>query len=568
MRLLLIALLAFGAVADASTRRTDTCWNGRYYEHGHCPAPYEVITEGVFVDPSDGGSDSGTFANPFTSFPTSGISTSEDVWVMEDTVFEDQRLQPSWSGNLGDRSIIGTYCVKNGDPIRWNASDCSGEKAEWNGDYEAACRAAGTCDVDNGSAIPTTRFAGILQPSGDYLTFLNIKIKDSAGAGAYITGRDYITLDHVDVLYTAASSVRMNGGTSSSAILGGEFGWSALCHANVSDYSSCTNWPPAIHLCQGGSQYNIIEGAWVHDSWGEGIGCYQNNSGGANSGVSAAYAIIRFNVVECTRSSGLYSSGTGSSVYESNIVWDPSSGTCDTSEYGDWKASSGWEGVGINAENDYDDQDSDYNLVRNNVIYGKEDCFRFGIGSNNPALGIVVGVDAFHNTCILTGGTGAETGVEIGATLSPSAVGTFSKIANNITYAPSLSNGALCQFPDSQWDFGANSWSGTPSDSDCQASGSAYNTTPSLGTAAGSWSFSQTGSPGAGPQESDFADAGNATGDALQAVILDWDDYQQASLMGSAAGYVPDSTAWEKEAAYDFNGDLRSVTAPTMGADE
>jgi hypothetical protein len=142
-----------------------------------------------YVDCTDAGTNSGTFANPWQTIgDITGLGTGDDLYFKEGTTCKqdngslDTHLDITWDGTSGDRAIIGCYDGEN--------------------DFECD----GTLPILDGDGVEPTETAnnnvGIIdkQDDGhDYVTVKDIQIYDSNESGIYFVDVENVIFDNLTV---------------------------------------------------------------------------------------------------------------------------------------------------------------------------------------------------------------------------------------------------------------------------------------------------------------------------------------------------------------------------------
>ena len=319
-----------------------------------------------------------------------------DLHICAGAVFEDTAPTFAWGGSDEDRGYLGCYYVEDG-----SAKKCTSEhpRPEFNGTFEAACRANSSCLVNHRKAVPVSARSGGGYRSGlgkidaGYMTIEHIAFKDSAGHG--LTVRSDITdvrMFDIEVGYVAFSGVRMGSRTKRLHLSG-----STVHHTVMCDRGQNRAGSPYVHCAQQGagrgkghpphvfmgrdSRGNVVENNDLYSSYGECISA----SRGSN------YAIIIGNRCRDIRSAGILLSESDWTVVESNIFYAPSNPDFG---YGVGSIRATSEGRG-------NDEECDNCVFRNNIHFNANGaCSRIGNNKKGMAFGSVMTQKDIGMTCV------------------------------------------------------------------------------------------------------------------------------------------------------------------------
>jgi len=551
-----------------------------------CGTPATLVT-GYFVDPVNG-SDSNNGTNPQNAWKSlSKVAQSFgredrgiDVWLRSGTVFEDQTLYIDWSGTQSDKAIVGCYFLRNNEPYRCNRSH---PKPEVNGTFDESCRLshrngtpcypfAGTGSTVSG-AVPYEIYSALIQVVSSnsldqgiqHVTVENLALKDSAGVGIH-TGNwsRNITVRGMEIGYVGNIGIQSGYGSMNVAIQDNTVHHTIFCsswyHAASHNQDlipdNCVrDYAAAITIAQNHSEnssgtWTIVENNDVYHSHGEGIGCNFSSR-----------PLIRGNRIRDTRKNAIYIAACPRARVESNIIW--SSAEVDA-DFGDYDVPAA---IAVHVETDLPGyRDTTQNVIRNNVIAAAGKCFEQSAWWLNGKLDVPIGAKWVNNTCVQP--------TEMGARMHPSSAAddaTYNLeliFENNIVYAPGVT---VCNSVTNvaSKSYRNNFWNAIPSDRDCQDDPSTDIVgKPNLARDADSWGKSNW-TVDKGPSFSDavlISGAGLGAGKSQQTEILDFTEYSEWGSLSYP--FVPSGAEWNKTAAYDSSGNLRSQSNPNIGADE
>lgn len=538
------------------------------------------------VDPGD--CSGGTVSNPWKTLSkaTACVSaTGADVWLKTGSVFEDVRFLINWKGTATDFATVGCYKVSGGVGFRCDDTD---PKPEINGTFDEACRQTidpssntgkgchafgGYTSTVTGAVPPGIDDALVYLPSSQgavYVWVENIHIKDSAGRG-FGTGRDNRYVAFVDSVIDYSGGFAFVGEQNTKDILvkGSTFRWAAWCSmwwrrgtAEPETPTPCqNNYPNTLRLStntvSNGLSYAILEDNDMYESYGDG---YSINGG---QGV-----IMRGNRIRSVRQPAFLMDHARQYVVESNIVWDANPASAERSEM-----IYGVTGVAHTHEPLSFHRSSFDVLIRNNIFADSSYC---GLATNwsYPTYTDEIRSAWYNNTCVLTspvtGGWRFNPSSSIG---KPIEFFQEIRLRNNIVYAPNAGSEQSCSSREYViQDFENNFFYPAPA-SICldrtASNGGDFIQKPVLALDADNWNYTAAGwTMTSGPSYSDIVLSGDGVGDGvpleanhgyLEPDEFFWWDYMDYP-------YVPDKAIWRKTVGYDFNGNVRNPTAPTIGA--
>lgn len=407
-------------------------------------SPSQLPATGYFVD-CDGGDDSLPGTSHSTPWRTLGKVNSTvktpgaDVWILAGTTCRSQMLNVDWAGNSeADPVIIGSYYVSDGvanqnRPTNPNTNPMDGltyamPRPTIQGSYIPSCRvwpsrcAFNTADPVNqtpGTAVPTSRYSALVEVIKPFVTVQDLVVRDSAGVGVQMDGRNngtrrpcdssvpaglppggcdyYFTVRNVHVTHSAGNPIYILG-VRYSVAYGNELDYGDLAWRDGQPASR--NWGNLIDTGQCMPCYALIENSYLHDGWGEGIGPY-----------GTSVILVRGNRVAGVRTASIYTSG-GRHVIEQNIVaggavtqeaglGDPNkAGVYGVSNLTFFRERGSTAGTG-NAE------ETTRQLFRNNLVASYTACLQAGIGIDDPTQPYSLDGKFLGNTCVGAAGKNA-----------------------------------------------------------------------------------------------------------------------------------------------------------------
>lgn len=315
------------------------------------------------------------------------FKTGDDVYFLAGGSWKLQQLKINWSGTANNRAIVGAYYMNAGKETIGVPKN-AGKKPRIIGSYTGPCPTKGSC-IDNANAVPKSRWAGLVEINGNYVTLQNIRVQNSAGRGISVRN-DYThaILENNDVYYTAANSTIFNRRTSNNILRNNDLSYCGVAW-KTGDWHVPKKqpWP----FCNGavGSSNNIFEGNYIHEVYGEGLVGLRG----------ASYNIYRRNTLVAIRSVGIYMDSASHNIIENNIIIGDRDG-----EFTYSKASDGHRyGGGINnwIEGYPDASDAINNIFRNNLLV-RTGGISMSIKEKSRNKGLKIGAKFLNNTLVET----------------------------------------------------------------------------------------------------------------------------------------------------------------------
>lgn len=321
-------------------------------------------------------------------------TTSTDVLLYQGTTCEDQVLFMDWPGTSANRVLVDTYYVDaNGIERLWHISTGL-PKAKINGTYEPSCRAL-TGPVGNiqgcawdGAAgasgtkfppVPSSQYHGLINSWNIYQTIRNIELYDSAGIGVNTDGFNYF--NNAQPHYTIVEGMYIHHIASTGIVFvdaqyniarNNEVAFTNLDWVDLkTDF-----YGNGILSGRGYPAFNLIENNYVHDDWGEGIGCY-----------FGSHCVVRGNRTAQHRSAGKYISDYRDVVVEQNIF---AGGNVNNEGCGWGRCANNTDGFsqatsGVELYRSLESVGNARQLFRNNLISGSSYGISISNGNTQPA---------------------------------------------------------------------------------------------------------------------------------------------------------------------------------------
>jgi hypothetical protein len=498
-----------------------------------------AATAGPVYYVSSAGSDSNNGLSPATAWKTvnkvnsSVRSTSANVYFRAGDVWHDQQLRINWAGTASDPVIIDAYHVVDGRVVHGPGKL---RKPEINGTFEAACRAAKNCQLQNSRAVPSSTWHGLVVIGGNNVTVRNLRLRDSAGAAiTFQEGSSYrnILIENNDIAHWARGLIRANR-VSQLVIRGNTAHEGNYCDRD--DYSQCSGpgWAAGIVVVDSKPAHALLENNTVTRNFGEALSCLRSS-----------HVIIRGNRAGNSRSSLYYLDNCNDSVVESNIAWsDPTKRWHFTGR--------GQDGIAMVSE-DYTKSSTTgntvNNIVRNNLIAGLGACFRIGMDKRAREAGLRVGGKIYGNTCMGTQGFAFLNNL-------PDRNIERLVVSNNIFHSSNGTNGP-CRNASSIIQMRSNLWNSAPSSS-CRGSGDVVGDPRVQGSG---WSSKSFDNP---PRMADFQLKSGSIA-LSKGVSLTAKAANIANLVAAPLVSVPCRRFDTTEMSLDFNCTVRP-SRPSLGA--
>ncbi len=407
-----------------------------------------VLAATYYVKP--GGSDSADGKSHATAWKTIGkvnshsFKTGDDVYFLAGGSWKLEKLQIDWSGTATNRVIVGAYFMNNSGNETPGVPSGTG-KPRIIGSYTGKCpgTVVGSC-IDVKSAVPSGVWTGLVGISGNYVTLRNMRVQNSAGRGIVVNNDySYAILENNEVYYTAANSTIFNRGSSHNIFRNNDTSYCAMGWRHGDWKKIAKHWPTCNSAVT--SNYNIFEGNYVHESYGEGIVMLKD----------AQYNIIRDNKIVAVRSANIYLDNSSNNIVENNIMVGDRDG-----EFTHGKAADGHKyggGLTIRVEGYNNATDAVNNIVRNNLLV-RSGGIVMSIFENAKVQGRKVGGKIFNNTLI-------ETRKYLALNEGSEFYGP-TEIANNIFFGAPLADGA-CTITPTGINVHHNHWSHVQKNAKC-----------------------------------------------------------------------------------------------------
>jgi hypothetical protein len=430
-------------------------------------------------------------------------------------------------------------------------------KPEINGTMDSTCRTAGNCAFSEAA-----QYSAQVMLDGDYITFQDISVQDSAYQGIYIHG-DHHTVENTEVGWCGMGCIRANSQQTGQLIQNNtvHHGPYAYYAANV---LSETQWfggsknggPPLILASVMTSKtapdiQGTAAGNRVYTGYREGIGCFRavvrTNAG------SSCWVVG--NVVSGIRVVSIYAATT-EAIIESNISYNA---TDD-----DWYSGDSWGGYNAAAEQGgigYDDNTKTF--FRNNLGVNLSSCFdsihQKAARDNDPRQDNALKVH--YGTCVTTSNNdGAAYRIAQSTMIQ-------NEFKNSIGYAASATK--QCDQAGTIT-VDTNFWDSAVSEAACSDAGDIIGS-PSI-TASLSATYTTASPPSAADYE--YTGAGvDGVGDATPLTTTVFDDehffrYSEVTWWDDQGYTKPSLAQLKKQSDVDFMGVDRDDTNPDIGAFE
>ncbi len=314
------------------------------------------------------------------------FKTGDDVYFLAGGSWKLERLVIDWSGAATNRVIVGAYYMFNGQETPGVPSGTG--KPRIIGSYTGKCPGEiGSC-IDTSTAVPAGVWTGLVGISGNYVTLRNMRVQNSAGRGIVVNNDySYAILENNEVYYTAANSTLFNRGSSHNILRNNDTSYCAMGWKHGDWKKIANHWPTCNSAVR--SNYNIFEGNYVHESYGEGIVMLKD----------AQYNIIRGNKIVAVRSANIYLDNSSNNIVENNILIGDRDGEfthgrsrADGHRYGG--------GIAVRVEGYKRTSDAVNNVVRNNILVRTGPCLSMGLIKKAKKSKSKIGVKFIHNTCV------------------------------------------------------------------------------------------------------------------------------------------------------------------------
>ena len=426
-------------------------------------------------------------------------------------------------------------------------------KPEINGTYESGCRVlggGGTCEYKNGSAVPTGGWTGngLITTGGatGYITIRDLSLKDSAGPGMKIYGRDdgaaveYYILNNT-ILRTVHDAIWGNQLEEGDTFIVKDNDVTLSALSGVDDLES--NWGACIAVDSGfdavETVYALFENNTVDQCGGEGMTFLRANGG-----------IMRHNTVSNAQRLTYYFDNASNSIAEHNIgAGEGIDGSAGSHGGVNWFGSAlvlGTETYTASARGS-----STGNIIRNN-LYANTQTGPFIWCQTSTACTTLQLGGYFYGNTILQNNNSA-----IGQLNLTAFALTTTEFKNNLFVGNST-----CQLPsDGDTTFSNNLYEGTPS-SNCQGSGDVYSGDDGI-----TYDYTLAKS-GAIPTEANFTPSNGSDGDdagtALTSTLFTASDYPQRTEFDTC---ILSDANWAKGLYVDYGCNVRGAS-PDIGGVE
>ena len=413
-----------------------------------------VWTSSVAANPyyvsASNGSDSNNGLSPQSPWRTLSAveqrvsQTGADVYLESGSVFDNQTVVVDWGGSPSDWAILGCYKVGvNGQAESCSATD---PKPEINGTFELSCAQSRTCAMDNHNAVPSSRWAALVDVKSSYVTVQNLALKDSAGVPIQIgepnAQRSNFVFEDLEVVGSVNYIALVNHGASRGTIR--RITAHSFNRCDEFKFDVCVaeaGWPAGIIVANTQDAYVIIEDNEVYQGFGEGINCFRSS-----------HVVVRGNRVGNIHSNAIYLDNCSNSIVENNITWGDQNGKFNP--HGAFAAVAigqedftHWPGGGYDSIN---------NVVRNNLLSGYGSCVWAFQYDRPRELGNRVGFYAYGNTCAAQSDRAVWLEQNIGAANITSII-----VENNI-FTGNYRDQACSSLNSANIRFDRNLWSSVP----------------------------------------------------------------------------------------------------------
>jgi len=275
------------------------------------------------------------------------FATGDDVYFKCGGTWTGTQLNVSWSGNAGNRSIVGAYYMNESS----KAHGVRGNKPIINGN-----------DI-----IPSVQNEGLISVTNrKYITIENIKVINSEGQGVVVNygfNNDIIKVDTDNIYNAGIRYYQVNTGIIE--------GCDIYNTGRKKIESPGTNYPASIAINSGSHNITIRKNT-VHENYGEGIGLYH-----------FSYDCLIEDNITYTNKVQIYVDRGRGMIIRRNLCYN--------------LAGSPHDGIGLNDESGWDSGWSQNNKVYGNFIAY---CHRGIFIGTNPADAIMKDTFIYNNTIV------------------------------------------------------------------------------------------------------------------------------------------------------------------------
>ena len=356
-----------------------------------------------YIDPDWGGTESGTFAQPYDQWSDlPSMSTSDDVYLKCGTTLSvTSTIYINWNGTSGDYATIGAYYDNGGSP----AYGVSGSKPIIDGNWD------GTTTTSLYS-----RLIDIINQQ--YIKVENLNIINSEGTSVDFDYTDNASIEDCDI------SLAYNGGIKFAHSSTGEAIDCTITQTGKQRVLGASDYPASLAINRNATGYTV-RGCKIHDNWGEGIGAYF----GSNN------LLIEKNTLYNNKVN-IYMAQSYNITIRENLVYQ--------TDYNGWLLG---QGINVADEGGWGGAAMSYMYVYNNLIAGNTR----GIMIGKWEGGSLTDLHIYNNTL-----AGNQIGMGYGDSTTP----TFSNcyVKNNIIWTLSGDSPSSAETNSIDWDY--NQWYG------------------------------------------------------------------------------------------------------------
>ena len=282
------------------------------------------------------------------------FATGDDVYFKCGGTWTGSQLWVDWSGNAGNRAVIGAYYMSGGS----ESVGVSGDKPI----------------IDGNDAVPSrTSYQGLVQLSGiSYVTVENLRIINSECYALNAEKSSYINAAKIETNNLFSAGIRYK--TVSNGVIKG----CDITDTGRQEWEGPMDWPGSIVTLY--SSNIIIRKNKVHENYGEGIGIYRQSYG----------CLVEDNICYANKKVQIYVNWSWNNTVRRNLCY----GTSDTT----FQRSSWGPGLGIVIN---DEKWQSWPGAKNNEIYNNVVAYcSKGIVLWGPSDWALTGMNVYNNTVI------------------------------------------------------------------------------------------------------------------------------------------------------------------------
>jgi len=310
----------------------------------------------------------------------------DDVYLLAGATWTRSQLTVKWSGTEDNRTIIGSYYMKEGKETIGVPRNTTKPTIE--GSYTGPCpNEPGSC-INSPIAVPEKAYSGLVKINANYVTIQNLRITHSAGRGIVLNKKlHHAIVEHNEIHHTAGNSVIFSRGTSYNIMRNNDTSHCAIGWKQGDWIAVSKTWPTCNSAVN--SHHNIFEDNYIHESFGEGIVMLR---GSRNN-------LVRGNTIAAVRSTNIYIDNSSSNIIENNLLVGARDSQYTYNRQDDGHKYGG--GIDVKVESYKKMYDSINNVVRNNLLV-RTGGLLMGLEKKAEKAGKKIGVKFINNTLIET----------------------------------------------------------------------------------------------------------------------------------------------------------------------